>query len=366
MKNNPNRLLDIFLKLTSIDGISGREKEVKDYITDFLNKLGYDVEEDNAGKSINGNSGNIICKIGTGGDFILLSHMDTARPTKNLRHRIHEDRITSDGSTILGADNRAGIAAILYNLEKAYREKIPLSDFTIGFTISEENNLEGSKALELNSHINRGFVIDSSLRPGQFIYSTYGAQGIDITIKGKAAHSGLQPEDGVSSIQVAARAIAELKLGRIDHQTTANLGIIKGGSAVNVIPEETTINGEVRSLSNQRAMEIVDKFKTRFIKVCKAFGADLDFQSNWDFKPYKISEKSRVYQDILKVYKQLGLKPRPVVSAGGSDANSLNAKGVEAINIGIGAQNPHSNDEFILLEDLSSTANIIHALIREN
>src|SRR6056297_384911 len=103
MKNNPNRLLDIFLKLTSIDGISGREKEVKDYITDFLNKLGYDVEEDNAGKSINGNSGNIICKIGTGGDFILLSHMDTARPTKNLRHRIHEDRITSDGSTILGA-----------------------------------------------------------------------------------------------------------------------------------------------------------------------------------------------------------------------------------------------------------------------
>ena len=366
MKKFPERLLEIFLTLTSIDGISGQEKEVKDYIVDFLNKLGYEVEEDKAGKSINGNSGNITCQIGNGGDFILLSHMDTARPTKNLKHRIHDDRITSDGSTILGADNRAGIAAILYNLDKAHHDKIQLKDFTIGFTISEENNLEGSKALIIDDNINRGFVIDSSLRPGQFINSTYGARGIDITIKGKAAHSGLQPEDGISSIQVAARAIADLKLGRIDNQTTANLGIIKGGSAVNVIPEKTTINGEVRSLSNQRALEIVDEFKTCFATVCEVSGAELDFNSNWDFQPYTISKNSRVYQEILAVYNTLGLTPQPVVSAGGSDANSLNAKSIQAINIGIGAQNPHSNDEFILFEDLSKTADIINALIKEN
>jgi len=365
MKKIPPRLLEIFTTITKINGTSGKEKDVANYIMEFLSRLGFPVYEDNAGKKINGNCGNLICKIGNGGDFILLSHMDTARPTSELEHNIEHNRISSKSDTILGADNRAGVSAILYNIEHAINNKLPLKEFTIAFTISEEDNLEGSKVLKLDNRIKRGFVIDSSLRPGKFIYSTYGAAGLDITIKGKAAHSGLHPENGISSIQVAARAIAKMKLGRIDSKTTANMGIIRGGSAVNVIPEKTQITGEIRGLTMDRVEEVAGLFENYFTESCEAAGAQLNFQSQWDFEPYTVALDSRVYQEILEVYDTLNLKPEPVVSAGGSDANSLNAKGIDAINIGIGAQNPHSNDEFILFEDFRKTADIIHELIRE-
>ena len=365
MNQIAQRLLEIFTTITKIDGTSGQERDVADYIKNFLTKVGFEIYEDQAGSRIGGNSGNLICKIGTGGDYVLLSHMDTARPTKNLEHKIEDDRISSKGGTILGADNRAGIASILFNLERAHNQRIPLKDFTVVFTISEENNLEGSKALQLDEKISSGFIIDSSLRPGKFIYSTYGATGLDITIKGKAAHSGLQPEDGISSIQVASRAIADLKLGRIDGDTTANLGKINGGSAINVIPEVTNIVGEIRGLTKEKVEETANHFKKQFEKSCNAAGAQLDFKYHWDFEPYKIDPDSRVYRELVGIYHRLGLDPEPVVSAGGSDANSLNAKGIEALNIGIGAQNPHSNDEFILFKDLNTTADIIYELIRK-
>ncbi len=364
-KQKPSdRLVEIFLELVKIDGISYRELDVNDYLIKFLRKLGLNPFVDNAGEKVGSNTGNIICNIGNGGDFVVISHMDTAASTINIKPQLLEDRITSDGKTILGADNRAGIALILYNLEQLLYNKEKIKNFTLCFTICEEHNIEGSKYLQLPSSIKRGFVIDSSLRPGKFIHTTYGAKGLDIKITGRASHAGLHPEDGISSIFTASQAISKLKLGRVNEYTTSNFGLINGGEAINIIPKETHIIGEVRSKNIEEIEKIINEYKSQFELACKQNGATLEFSSHWDFHPYYIDEESKVFQTIFNIIKNIGLKPEPMLSAGGSDANSLNKKGIKTVNIGIGAQNPHSYDEFILLEDLKAASDIVCEIIK--
>jgi len=361
---SPHRLTELFLELININGISRHELEVRKYIVAFLKKLGLEPIVDNAAKKVAGNTGNIVCKIKSGGDFVVLSHMDTAAPTLNIKPQIMSDRIKTDGNTILGADNRAGIASILYNLEKMILDGEKIKDFTLCFTICEESNIEGSKYLSLPENIKHGYVIDSSLRPGKFIHRTYGAKGLDIRITGRSAHSGLHPQDGISAIYTAALAISKLKLGRINQITTANIGTICGGEAINIIPETTKIIGEIRSLKTKDVEKLLDEFTLHFEKACRLTGAKLDFRSQWDFMPYYVPEDTEVFQNTCIIMEKLGLKPEPMLSAGGSDANPLNAKGIQTVNIGIGAQNPHSRDEFILLEDLKNAANIVYEILK--
>ena len=362
--NPSHRLVELFLKLIKIDGISRHELEVQKYLVNFLTNLGLKPVVDNAGDKVDGNTGNIICKIGSGGDFVVVSHMDTAASTKNIKPQILNDRIKTDENTILGADNRAGIAVIIYNLEQMIHNNVKIKDFTLCFTICEENNIEGGKHLILPNTITNGYVIDSSLRPGKFIHRTYGALGLIIKITGKAAHSGLHPEDGISAIYTASLAISKLKLGRVNKTTTANLGIINGGEAINVIPETVEIVGEIRSQKVEDVKALSEEFKRHFEIACKNTGAKLDFQSQWDFLPYYVPEDSEVFQNTENIINKIGLKSEPTLSAGGSDANPLNTKGINAVNIGIGAQNPHSHDEFILLEDLMNAANIVGEIMR--
>ncbi|MGC9363452.1 MAG: M20/M25/M40 family metallo-hydrolase [Fidelibacterota bacterium] len=360
-----NRLIELFLELVKIDALSKQEAPVNHYIQAFLNELNLSASEDRAGVSSNGNSGNLQVRIGNGGNFVILSHMDTARSTKNIKPIVTDDRITSDGTTILGADNRAGIATILFCLEKAFTNNVPIKDFTIAFTIREELDVFGSQFLVLPEQIKHGFVFDSSLRPGKFINKTYGAKGFTTKIHGKASHAGIHPENGISAIQVAAKAIATMKLGRVDHETTANIGKFNGGTAINVIPELVELEGEVRSLKIPKVDRKIKEIKDVFIKQASAENATVEFESHWDFKPYEVPESSFTFQRITNALLAVGLKPEPIVSAGGSDANSLNEKGIITINIGIGAQNPHANNEFILVEDLINSARILWELIKK-
>jgi tripeptide aminopeptidase len=360
------RLIDLFLEVARINALSGNEKPLADYIKSFLTKYGYKVNEDNSLSITNSNTGNLICKIGNGGSFMLLSHMDTARPTEHVKPIILEDKITSSGDTVLGVDNRAGVAVLLYTLEKIAQEKIPVKDFTVAFTTCEETTLFGSKNLGVNGEIKHGFIFDSGYRPGSFIYSACGAIGLTIKIVGKASHSGISPEKGINSMQVAAKAISQLPLGRIDEETTMNIGLLKSGSAVNVIPELTELEGEVRSFNLKKAEDnfnlLVDIFKTEAEKV----GAKIDINYFWDFMPYTLSESSFVYKEITRVLEKVGLEPTPKISLGGSDANSLNGRGIESVNLGIGAQNPHSNEEFIYIEDLINSAKIALELVKKD
>ncbi|MFN3693794.1 MAG: M20/M25/M40 family metallo-hydrolase [Ignavibacterium sp.] len=363
---NPSRLIEIFLKVIRINALSGNEKPLADFINSFLTNLGYKVEFDDSAKFTNSNTGNLICRIGHGGDFVMTAHMDTARPTENVKPIVADDKITSSGDTVLGVDNRVGVAVLLYTLERVALEKIPVKDFTVAFTTCEETTLFGSKYLGLNGSIKKGFVFDSGYRPGNFIYSACGAIGFNLKIFGRASHSGIAPEKGINSLVVAANAITKLPLGRIDEETTMNIGTLKSGSAVNVIPELTELVGEVRSFNLEKAESYFNLLVNTFSDEAKKLNAKIEYDFFWDFKPYTIKENSDVYKDIVKAITKVGLVPNPKISLGGSDANSLNAKGIESVNIGIGAQNPHSNDEFVYIEDLIKSAEIAFELVKKD
>lgn len=363
---NPSRLIEIFLQVIRINALSANEKPLADFIEKFLSDLGYKVEYDDSAKYTNSNTGNLICKIGDGGDFVMTAHMDTARPTENVKPIIKDDRITSSGDTVLGVDNREGVAVLLYTLERIVKEKIPVKDFTVAFTTCEETTLYGSKYLGLNGNIKKGFVFDSGYRPGSFIYSACGAIGFNLKVIGKASHSGISPEKGINALLITSKAISKLPIGRIDDETTMNIGILKSGTAVNVVPELAEMTGEVRSFNLQKAENYFNLLVKTFEEEAKQLDAKIEYDYFWDFKPYTIKENSDVYKDIVKAITKTGLIPTPKISLGGSDANSLNGNGIESVNIGIGAQNPHSNDEFVYIEDLIKSAEIALELIKKD
>lgn len=357
-------LIDFFLEVIQIEALSGEEKNLAEFISHYLRALSLSPREDDAAKATGGNTGNIICPIGTGGDYLLLSHMDTARSTKGVKPVIHSDRITSDTTTVLGVDNRVGVACILYALQKARRENIPLADCTVVFTTHEETTLGGSLNLGVNGSIRRGFVLDSHLRPGNFIRESVGAIDFTINIKGKAAHSGLAPEKGINAIAIAADALSRVKFGRIDEETTANIGTIQGGTAVNVVAESAKVVGEVRSITPSKIDAKIEEITSAFSRAAGNAAGQVEFRLDWGFKPYRITQDQEVYQAVESALRNVGLSPIPNTSWGGSDANSLNGRGIQTINLGIGAANPHSNEEYILLEDLQKTADIALELMR--
>ncbi len=318
-----HRLIDIFLRAASVNSLSQNEKPVADFIKDFLSGTSFSLSEDESKAITGSNTGNLIIQIGNGGDFVLLSHMDTARPTLKMRPVFQNGKITSAGDTVLGVDNRLGIAILLYTLEKIHHEKIPVKDFTVVFTTCEETTLLGSKNLNLSTQVNRGFVFDSSFRPGNFINSACGAKGFKIKIKGRASHSGIAPEKGINAIAGAVNALYKVKQGRIDDETTLNIGKIKGGSAVNVVPDEVLLEGEVRSFNTLRISELIDEVKNIFEDEAKRLNAEIEFESNWDFKPYTVESTNPVFLELTKALKNAGLTPEPRISLGGSDANSF-------------------------------------------
>ncbi|NWF89831.1 MAG: M20/M25/M40 family metallo-hydrolase [Ignavibacteriaceae bacterium] len=364
LQKENEQLINLFLQIIKIDALSGNEKPLADFIKSFLQSLGYVVLEDNTKIKTGSNTGNLICNVGNGGDFVLLSHMDTARSTKNVKPVVKDDIIVSSGDTVLGVDNRAGVSVLLFTLEKIAREKIPVKDFTVAFTTCEETTLYGSLNLDLNGNIKKGFVFDSGYRPGSFIYSACGAIAFQAKIIGKASHSGISPEKGINALQAAAKAISKLPLGRIDSESTMNIGTLKSGSAVNVVPEIAELEGEVRSFDLKKAEKYFNIVEEVFKKESETANTKLELNHYWDFMPYTISEDSEVYKEVLRVLKTVGLTHEPKISLGGSDANSLNGRGIPAINLGIGAQNPHANDEFIYIEDLIKSAEIALELVR--
>ena len=357
-------LKDLFLHLISIDSISGNEKPVAEYIVEFLTNLGLQPYIDNTASVTGCNSGNVICPVNGGGDFVLLAHMDTARSTKGVKPQFLEDRITSDGTTVLGVDDRAGMAAILYALQQAVKEKMAIRPFTLAFTTCEETTLLGSQSLQLDKSIKHGFIFDSYLPTGCFVNESCGAIALDIKVRGKASHSGIAPEKGVNAIQIAVEALSQFPFGRIDAETTANIGIINGGSATNVVPDLVSMEGEIRSKQVAVVEEYACKIKQVFETCAAAFGGTAEVNSRWDFRPFLVSPQNYAYERAVEVLKHLNLEIKACASFGGSDANSLNAKGISAINFGTGAQNPHSNDECILYRDLINSVRIALELMK--
>jgi tripeptide aminopeptidase len=367
--DHTSTLVDLFIRLARIDGVSLAERRVADEVTTLLSGRGVRVVEDDSATILGGDTGNLLCYPAAfrpeSPSIMLTAHLDTVESTAHLRPVIDTTSIRSDGSTILGGDNRVGLAVLIQMLSDVVSGRIPHRNFFVVFTVGEETGLHGAGTVNVSRLSPTGaYVFDCSKRPGVYIRESVGLHTFKAQFIGKAAHAGVAPEEGISAIRLACAGVTLLRLGRIDEGTTANVGRISGGEALNAIPEHATIEGEVRSFTGKRIAEELDNIDRTLRAAVNATGK-LVFSHEADFEPYILAADSVVIQDLERAMRRVGLAPQPIRYTGGSDANKYNAKGFPAVNIGIGAQKPHSHEEFVLIEDLVTTYALALALVKE-
>lgn len=366
---NRERMVKEFIELIGIDSLSLQERKMADVLKAKLENMGYPVYEDDAGKKAGGNAGNLICTIkgsnSKAAPIILMAHMDTVVPGLNKKHRIEDDIIKTDGTTILGGDDAAGIECILEALRVLKEDAASHGDIQVVLTIGEEIGLLGSKYLDYGRiNAKYGFVLDGGGEIGEVAVSAPAQDKIDIIVKGKAAHAGMEPEKGISAIQLAASAISKMKLGRIDDETTANIGIISGGQATNIICDKVIIEAEARSRKSDKL-----RFQTQHMKECfeyaaSEFGGHVEFKSESMYPSYRIADTDPIMQILKEAANDAGLILKPAPTGGGSDTNIINSKGIQAVDISVGMDKVHSVEEQIKIEDLVKAANFLVSIIK--
>lgn len=365
---NKERLLSRFLKYVQIDSPTKRELQFADFLKKEMESIGLEVVMDDAGEKVGSNAGNLIGKLKgtTKGETILFSaHMDTVSPGVGIKPQIRDGVIYSDGTTVLGGDDKAGIAAIMEALETIKEQKIPHGDIEVVFTIHEEGGLYGSKNLDYDKiDAKVGFVFDSSGSPGKIIVEGPAQNKIKAVFVGKEAHAGVAPEKGISAIQMACEAISNMKLLRIDEETTSNVGHISGGKVTNIVTKEVNIEAEVRSLNDDKLKKQTD----HMIKCCKdaaeKFGGKVEIDVKKAYGSFKVDVDHDIVKNVKKACENLGLKPYTVKSGGGSDTNIFNANNITAINLGIGENAPHTLDEHLHIKDLEDSGKLALEIIK--
>jgi len=365
---NEKRLVESFMELVKIDSISREERNLADFLIEKLEDLGLEVIVDQAGEKVKSNCGNIIARfkgnIKEVTPIMFSAHMDTVVPGKNIEPVCEGDKILSSGKTILGADDKAAIAALLEALHIIKEDNISCGDIEIVFSICEEIGLLGAKNLDISSlNAQMGFVLDSGGQVGEIISAAPSQNSLKIIIHGKSAHAGSNPEEGINAIQVAGFALSRMKLGRIDEETTTNIGIISGGKATNIIPDEVTLEGEVRSRNEEKLEKYTKKLKQIAEDTAQEFKTKAEVKINREYYCYNLSTDDRVVKIAMKAAKDMGLEPLLHPSGGGSDANVFNKKGFPSVDLAIGIEKVHTVDEYILVKNLKNTVEYVLSII---
>lgn len=370
---NQKRLVEEFIKMVSIDSPSRDEADFAAYLAELLNELNGQVVYDCAENRTKGNCGNLIAKIkGNKPDapvILLNAHMDTVSPGRGIKAVIKDGVIYSVGDTILGSDDKSGIAIIIEVIRSLRDNSLPYGDIEILFTVCEEVGLLGAKHFDISSlNATFGYSLDSS-DSCKIIYAAPAANHIKFTIHGVESHAGLAPEKGISAIKLAAQALTHMPLGKIDNETTANIGTIHGGTATNIVAGTVTMEGEARSHNSEKLKEqtkiMVDSVKK---VIAENKGADaeatLDVEISMDYPLMLLNEDcvsiALARKAAINMNKELELR----IGGGGSDANILNEKGMEMAIIGTGMQNVHTINEQIKVEDMINAASFLLEIIQ--
>lgn len=368
---NEARLVQLFKELCLIDAPAKKERQAADYVINLLKEMGLEVWEDKAGEAVGGNSGNVIAlfkgnKPGTPRIF-LSAHLDTVEPTAGLKIIEENGRLSSDGTTILGADDKGGMAPAIEAIRIIQESGEEHGDVLLLFSICEEIGLLGADNVDLNElNLDFGFVLDTGPPVGTFVTRTATHDMLDVTFIGKPAHAGKHPEDGINAIQVAADAVSKMKIGRIGPETTSNFGIIKGGTAVNVVCPSVTLFGEARSTNVAELDAQIAHMKEVCQAAADAWGAKVEFDYERHYDAYLVDAASKVVQVAQAAAAKLGMSGDLRTTLGGSDANIYNAKGVPSIVVATGMEEIHTHNEFITIADLVATAELTVELIRES
>jgi len=365
---NKERMVNELIELIGIDSLTRQERQMADCLTKKLHSLGYEVYEDDAGKKIGGNAGNLICNIK--GDkgvsaIVLMAHMDTVTPGIGKTPIIEGGYIKSDGTTVLGGDDLAGVECILETIRILKEENISHGDIQVVFSIAEEGGLLGARNLDYSKiKAKYGLVLDSGGKIGSVAVNAPAQNKIDVTIKGRAAHAGMEPEKGINAIQIAAEAISNMTLGRIDAETTANVGIISGGRATNIICDTVEIKAEARSRDLKKLESQTAHMKECFEKACEKFGGTAVIDISLAYPPFRIEESAPIIKFLEKGAKNAGVELILEATGGGSDTNIINGKGIQAVDVSVGMDKVHSVEEQILIDDFTKSAEFLLEVIK--
>jgi tripeptide aminopeptidase len=361
---NKRRLFKTFKQLVKIDSPSLHEGEMVRFVQKELKAIGIRCRQ--SGKIKDGDCGNLVAFLpGKGPRIILNAHLDTVSPGKKIKIIEKAGVFRSDGTTILGADNKAGVAAILEILAVLKEKRIEHPSLKIIFTVAEEIGLVGAKALpEKELRADFGLVLDGgdidvviNKAPTQY--------NIIANITGRAAHAGIHPEHGINAIKVASEAVAAMKLGRIDRETTANIGIIKGGKATNIIPDEAELRGEARSHHPGKLRKQIEHMESVLLCACQKHRARLKIKVERVYHSFEIKEKNRWFSLIIRAIGEIIGPPIIKQTGGGSDANIFNERGIPAVILGVGADHVHTTREQLRVTDfVRGTENILHIIRR--
>ncbi len=366
---NEERVKQLFLELVHINSPSHSEREVANFLKTKLQSIGFDIKEDDSVGRTGSNTPNIVAtKRGTvsGAKSIFLgAHMDTVQPTENIRVVEEGGVIKTDCTTILGADDKAGIAAIIEGITSVLDSNVEHGDVQVVLNVAEEIGLMGSKAMDKSLITSDfGFIFDTQKPAGGITVSAPSHETMLVKIFGKASHAGMAPEFGVNAIVAASNAICGMKIGRVDEETTANVGVISGGKARNIVPDRVDIKAEARSRSEEKLTRQVEYMKSRFVEEAEKMGATVDFESMREYEAFLFERDDEIVKLATRASEAIGLQPVYQDGGGGSDANIFNSAGLPTLIIGVGYDGAHSVDENISVADLVTSARYAESLIK--
>ncbi|WP_409289130.1 tripeptidase T [Peribacillus sp. SCS-37] len=368
---NQERLLNEFLELVQVDSETKFESEIAKILKEKFSSLGLEVTEDDTTSVTGHGAGNLVCTLkGTkeGADSIYFtSHMDTVVPGKGIKPSVKDGYVVSDGTTILGADDKAGLAAMLEAIQVLKEQNIKHGTIQFIITVGEESGLVGAKALDPSLvTAEYGFALDSDGRVGNIVVAAPTQARVTVTVHGRTAHAGVAPEKGVSAITIASRAISRMPLGRIDEETTANIGSFAGGTQTNIVADRVDILAEARSLVPEKMEAQTARMKEAFETAAAEMGGRADVNIEVMYPGFKYGEGDHVVEVARKAAARIGRPSELQKSGGGSDANVIAGFGIPTVNLSVGYEEIHTTNERIPVEELYKLAEMTVAVIQES
>lgn len=377
---NQQRMLEHLLELIQIDSESFEEKEVADKLAAEMRAIGGEVTIDDAGEKLNGNTGNVFVRFPATVDgaepLFLSAHMDTVVPGKGVKPQVRDGKVVTDGTTILGGDDKSGCSIIVEVMRTLKEQNVPHGTVEICFSIAEEKGLEGAKLFDvsqLESHF--GIVLDSD-DPGIVCVRAPAADRMEWIIHGREAHAGVEPEKGLSAVKIAANAIASVDFGRIDEQTTSNIGVVEAGGATNIISKKVRVLGESRSMDMAKLDRETRKLSEAFHNaVANAPTVEVDGEKvearleetiERDYEAMDVPDDSPIVRLLEEAAGAVGTSLMPGEMGGGCDANVFNQRGLETVNLGTGMRDIHTVKEWLDIAGFNDTGAVVFEAMRMN
>lgn len=367
---NKKRLLEEFFELVQIDSETKDERTIADVLKTKMEALGFDVVEDESAEQTGHGAGNLIASmkgtVESAPAIYFTCHMDTVTPGIGIKPELRDDGyVYSDGTTILGADDKAGIAALFEMIRVVKEQDLPHGDLQFIITAGEESGLVGAKEMDASLiKAEYGYAVDSNGEVGGIVTAAPYQAKLWTIIHGKTAHAGVAPEKGVSAINIAAKSIAAMTLGRIDDETTANIGSFSGGQATNIVCDEVEIVAEARSIDPDKLDKQIEHMETTFEGVANRMGGEATTTVRKMYPGFRFSEEDQVVKTAMKAIDNIGRTPELLTSGGGSDGNVFNGAGIPTVTLAVGYEEIHTKNERMPVEELNQLTDLLIEIVR--